>query len=190
MYAFSCDNLNCTVDLPQIESGEHYKLSECIRANYTRDDELARFMDQATFGVTREDLISFDPVEPVDVEIARWIKMQMDEVDLTSHREWYRRNAVHHYPKDKFSLRTHRPCEVGSKWRKYAFSPNDVQKQLVIESFSGKMHLSIDGHLRTVVSSINWSSESHRSKYGNIVIDKSYEICDRPEPRLDGKLRK
>ena len=146
-------------------------------------------MDQATFGVTREDLIAFDSTEPVDVDIARWIKTQMESVDLTSHREWFRRNAVHHYPNDKFSFRTHRPCEVGTKFRKYAFSPNDYEEQLLIESFSGKIHLSINGHVRTEVNSINWSSKSYRSSKGNIALDTSYEICNRPGLCLNCNVR-
>ena len=146
-------------------------------------------MDQATFGVTREDLIGFDSSGPVDVDIARWIKSQMENVDLTSHREYFRKHAIHHYPDDKFAFRTYRPCEVGSKWRKYAFTPNDDEKDLVVEDFSGQIHLSIDGHLRTVVSSINWESDSCRSSNGNLELDKAYEICSRPYPCLNCKMK-
>ena len=38
---------------------------------------------------------------------------------------------------------------------KYAFSPNDFDEELLVEEFSEQVYLSVNGYLRTVVSSIN-----------------------------------
>ena len=72
-------------------------------------------MDQSTFGVTRQDLQSFDASVPVDVAIAQWIKNQIEDVKMTSHREYFRTHAIHHFVGDTDTFRSRRPCEVDSK---------------------------------------------------------------------------
>ena len=74
--SFLYDNSNCIVNLPLINIDEQYKFLEYIRTNYARNNELARFMDQATFGITREDLMYFDSSKPVNMDIARCIKVK------------------------------------------------------------------------------------------------------------------
>jgi len=188
-YYFMCNARKCSINLPHVDNEEKYQYSNCISPFFSRDDELARFMDQSTFGVTRQDLQSFDASVPVDVAIAQWIKNQIEDVKMTSHREYFRTHAIHHFVGDTDTFRSRRPCEVDSKWRKYAFSTNDYKKWVLIKRKGGKVELSIDGHVRTIVNSINWSDQSYIAKKGNLKMDELYQFCRVPRPCLNCQIR-
>ena len=69
--SFSCNNSNYAVDLSPIDIDEQYKFSKYIKTNYSRDGKLARFMNQATFGLTHKNVMCFHSSEPLDIGITR-----------------------------------------------------------------------------------------------------------------------
>jgi hypothetical protein len=91
----SCDGNKCTLVIPSLPSTEANAIMVLMSYKYSIDtqSEAARFLEQATFGPTR------DSVEQLGVElwfnIPSWIQSQMDPytVPLTSHRETFRRQV-------------------------------------------------------------------------------------------------
>ena len=150
------------------------RLSPTIRQSNTRDT-IARFLDQTTFGVTRQDLTEFG-----NQPIASWINNQMFVTPMTSHREFWRTHmtARHEFPSEIGTV-TH-PCQMGTKYRLYAFTNKDIGRDMVLEKVlaTGKIMVSVNGFVRTIVS------RAH-IVHNNAPIDLndgSYQICDN-QPR-------
>jgi uncharacterized protein (DUF1501 family)/uncharacterized protein (DUF1800 family) len=175
---FDCGSCDCSTDLPPLDDGEIYKVSSSLLPrSISRENELARFLDQATFGVTRADLQNFDDSDPTDVAIAKWIKSQVEDVGMTSHRAWFRKRAIHHFPEPIKIMRPRNICEVNNKWRKFTFSSNDRDKYVLLKKINGKVTISIDDTIRTVVDSIDWD-EWYINEYGHMkTSNKNYQIC-------------
>jgi uncharacterized protein (DUF1800 family) len=173
---FSCEPF-CGIELPSLANGDTYRLAEFTHS-ISQQEELARFLDQSTFGVTRKDLLSFDEEFPTDVSIASWIQNQIDNVEITSHRAWFRKHSFHHFPRPSKTMRPLHSCEVNNKWRKYALNSNDLKRALLIKNVSGKIIISLDGQIRTIVESIDWNKESYVTKHGSLNTENNrYFIC-------------
>merc|ERR1712157_448691 len=134
---FSCGNHgapNCA-ECPQAWcNGECSWIdNQCQPLSLARKNELARFLDQATFGVTKADLQVLDNSLPTDVAIAKWVDTQINNVEITSHRAWFRKYAIHHFPQATEVMRPRNVCEINNKWRKYAFSSNDKDKEVLLQ---------------------------------------------------------
>ena len=82
---YICNDV-CLVSLPSLETGEFYKLS-IFSHSLAKEDELARFLEQATFGTTREALKGFNSTSDTMESIAGWIHDQIYRQKATLHRE-------------------------------------------------------------------------------------------------------
>lgn len=86
-----CDWVTCAIRLPQAPAGYTYELAGFFHELPVRD-QVARFLEQTTFGPTLEDLNDFTASS---ISYAAWIKAQQDSVPMTSHRAFYRTNLNH-----------------------------------------------------------------------------------------------
>lgn len=113
------------------------------------DDDIraARFLEQATFGVTRADLWNFNtPIE--------WLQQQF-QLPATSHRAYYRTHWNHRLTHPtRQGIPTH-PCQAGTRYRKYAWSDADRQAVLEIQSVGDNQKLiRIQQQKRTLIPNV------------------------------------
>lgn len=150
--SWSCtDGSSCVTTLPDLASGAMYKLKSYDAPQLFSEevDEIARFLEQATFGPTRTDIANFDQSN-LPQAFANYIKDQTT-FPLTSHRAMFRR---HLNTRMEFATEigavTH-PCQRGTRYRRFAFSAKDERKYIDITTVGNRKVLSIDGFVRTVV---------------------------------------
>jgi hypothetical protein len=150
--SWSCDISSCLVSLPSLSTGSVYQLTtfESSQLNYTKSDEVARFLEQATFGATSADIESMNTTN-LARSFASWIENQQKEVPITSHRAFFRQHM-----NDRMEVATPQgavthPCQKGTRYRRFAFSSLDQTKFLNITTVGTKKILRIDGFVRTVV---------------------------------------
>ena len=150
---WSCSGPSCVVDLPSLPDGAVYQLTSFDAPALVRagPDEVARFLEQATFGPTRADIDKFD-FSNLPQAFANWIKDQQKNVPLTSHRAMFRQRM-----NSKMETATHQgavthPCQKGTRYRRYAFTSHDTSKYVDISTVGNKRIISIDGFIRTVVN--------------------------------------
>ena len=91
-----CYDNGCQINLPELESGSNYILSSF---SYTLSDRdmYARFLETATFGITEEQLDTFESTSNnVESNIISWVHNQMNETNtpMTSHRKFWRRGLI------------------------------------------------------------------------------------------------
>jgi hypothetical protein len=87
-----CYTVGCQVNLPPLEAGAEYLLSSSSHS-LTEIDEYARFLETATFGITQEQLDTFDASSAnVEDGINSWVTNQMNTntIPMTGHREYWR----------------------------------------------------------------------------------------------------
>ena len=141
---FSCDPVTCQVKLPPLLPGHSYEL---VGYHYTvpKRDEIARFLEQATFGPTRNALDQFPS------SFGHWIKDQQDVVPPSLHREFYRArlNARIDVP-STIGLPT-QPCDGGARYRRFAFTELDQEIDIRTDSATGRKVLYVDNQARTVL---------------------------------------
>lgn len=173
----------CDFTLPPVEETQQYVL-ETFRHFISKEAEAARFLEQATFGTTKEDL---EALLATDNNFTRWVYDQMYNIPMSSHREFYRRrtNPKFEYPFEVGAVGP-TPCEKYSRWRKYALTSRDtiqgrrtgwnkflmITQPVGIEGYVWK----VDGHFRTI------TKEQPRFSDGTLVeLNKRYRI-----PNPDG----
>lgn len=111
---------------------------------------------QATFGVSRN---SIDAMVSSSNDFASWVEDQLN-MPMSSHRAFFRErmNPKFEYPYHSGAVGP-RPCELHSRWRRYAISSRDQLsnrktnwfKHLTIEFVSGVGYVwKVDGFARTV----------------------------------------
>lgn len=148
---FLCDKGSCFVNLPVLPAGSRYQITTFKAPSYTVDDQVARFLEQATFGPTLYDIASLNQYPMLlQLSFASWINSQKT-VPMTSHREYYRRRM-----NSRFDLATQmgavtHPCQAGTRYRRFAFGSKDLNKILTIQTVGSYAKLSVDGFVRTVV---------------------------------------
>jgi hypothetical protein len=147
---FQCSMETCTVELPVLASGSTFQLTSFEKPSYSRSDESARFLEQATFGPTRSDINAFNTGN-LGLSFANWIKEQQTVVPLTSHREFFRQHLNSRFDlSTPMSSVTH-ACQTGTRYRRYAFSNKDRAFKIVIETVGKYKVISINNVTRTVV---------------------------------------
>ena len=88
-----CYLSGCQLNLPELQEGESYVLSSSSHV-LSKENEYARFLETATFGITEDDLESIDkPSINIQENIATWISKQMNvtATPMSSHREFWRK---------------------------------------------------------------------------------------------------
>jgi hypothetical protein len=142
----SCDPTACAVVLPALDSGFSYELAAFYHDLPFRD-QVARFLEQATYGPTRESIEAFPN------SFAAWVRTQQDVVPLTSHREFYREHLNGRIEHSFGMGVTTEPCSSGSRYRRFAFIASDVFTALAIvtDPATGRKLLVKEGQILTVL---------------------------------------
>ena len=137
----------CTANLPY---GGNYSLRSFGDEDSNPQNSIARFLTQATFGPTRDEILTFR------VSFKQWIIHQMG-LPASLHRAYFRTkvNSECHIPNRAGRGRS--GCERGSRWVRFAFTSRDENKVAAITKEAGVVRVSIDGFLRTSVPESSWS---------------------------------
>jgi hypothetical protein len=150
---WTCTGTLCAVNLPALNDGAKYQLTTFATptSSAVRRNEIARFLEQATFGPTRSEITKLNGTANLQQAFAAWIKEHQSKVPLTSHRATFRQRV-----NAKMETATHvgavtHPCQKGSVYRRYAFSSKDLGKYMDIETVGTKRIIKVDGFVRTVV---------------------------------------
>ena len=117
----------CDVTLPPLGSGQEYILESFTRptvptdgsSSYTIEElSAARFLEQATFGPTRESINDL----ATNLDYEGWIVDQINTTHVTM-REYYRKrtNPKYEFPYVLGAVGSG-PCDLHSRWRRYAVS--------------------------------------------------------------------
>jgi hypothetical protein len=90
---FDCDEEDCTTTtpLPELPTGFVYQLTSFDEPNYSSRDIAARFLEQATFGPTMDEIDKFNGSTTTSA-FARWMQNQMTNVPVLSHRALFRQH--------------------------------------------------------------------------------------------------
>lgn len=125
-------------------------------------EELSRFFSQSTFGPTLSMINDWsNTYTENEAGMTQYIR---DQIDLppTTLREEFRKNA-------DFSLvgawvgtaavTPKHPCAQYSRWRDFALSGDDYGKNMKVESFGGKLLLSVNGEPRTLMDTFTTSND-------------------------------
>jgi hypothetical protein len=150
---WTCTGTSCVVNLPALDAGAKYQLTTFANptSSAVRKNEIARFLEQATFGPTRTEIAKLNTTANLQQAFAAWIKDQQGTVPLTSHRAAFRQRL-----NARMETATHvgavtHPCQKGAVYRRYAFTSKDYGKYVDIETVGTKRIISVDGFVRTVV---------------------------------------
>lgn len=124
----------CTIALPTAGANSRFVLTSYARSVSQRN-EVARFLDQNTFGVTTDDLNVLDVVDWTSnpaLHRANYVKDQMDttKTAMTSHREYWRARTNPKVTHSSQVGRTDHPCDPDSRWRKYSFNRHDRRNMM------------------------------------------------------------
>ena len=124
----------CTISLPAPGANARFVLTSYGRSVSQRN-EVARFLDQNTFGVTTDDLDVLDVADWTSnpaLRRANYVKDQMDttKTAMTSHREYWRARANPKVTHSSQVGRTDHPCDPDSRWRKYSFNRHDRRNMI------------------------------------------------------------
>jgi hypothetical protein len=158
--SFNCIDSVCTTKLPLIDEGSRYQISAFNRPSYSEADEVARFLEQATFGQKMSEVQQLTSGGDLFPNIVSWIQKQQNDVPMTSHREFYRKrlNARQEAPQ-AFGAVTH-PCEIGTRFRRFAFSAKDEAYSVQVITLNDKKVLKVNSAIRTVVDGSLNSADS------------------------------
>jgi hypothetical protein len=150
-----CENGSCIVDLPTLPQGSIYKLTSFDTSNIAaigNKNDIARFLEQATFGPAIEQINKLNERPNLSDAIAEWITEQQRDIPISSHREMFRRLMNARMETATYNAAVTNPCQMGTRYRVFSFSSKDHDKYLEIESIGNKKVLRVDGFIRTVVN--------------------------------------
>ena len=113
------DGTTCDVTLPPVTNGQQYILETFTRPTLSAEALAARFLEQSTFGTTRE---SMNDLVARGLDYENWIIEQMN-MPISSMREYYRKrtNPKYEFPYALGAVGSG-PCDLYSRWRTYAVS--------------------------------------------------------------------
>jgi len=188
---FLCYSQGCQINLPALNPNVRYLLTSHSHS-LKRKDEMARFLETATFGATSSEVaeLKSDAQSRGNFNaIVDWFTAQSDKrvVSLTSHRKYWRERISPRIPTaTKFGSPDH-PCDQSSRWRRFAFVRNDVlwwmPRELRIEG-NGPYTLYLDGVLRTAVEDF-WLTKNETYSFNPSI---TYQVCRNPDERVLGRL--
>ena len=161
-----------------------------MRDTVSDTDKTARLLETATFGTTLADINSFGGA--FTMETAKtWIQNQIN-APMTSHREFFRQRANPRLTNPVRVARPGHPCDARSWWRKYAFSRRDGELWWFRQTFEAVYNegdtyvtLKLNGHVRTVVSSLAFPDGSNYP----LEFNREYKMCGLPTAREGGSFR-
>jgi len=111
--------------------------------------QYARMALQATFGPTRTEMSAYLAAHNGKFDAETWIQEQI-ALPLTSMRQRWRERSAY---RSTVGAGVTSPCEVGSRWHRYAFTYRDRMKVIVVyaDRTPGKYSLYVDNILRSEV---------------------------------------
>ena len=182
------DTFACSFTVPVAEASQAFVLTKYA---YIEDDnsldvkaEAARFFEQCTFGTTSQDLQSamsaIDSNDDLNLPtyFSNWLYDQVENVPPTLHRALWRGRAMSRTDVPLREGSTNHPCEIGAHWRRASFDRRDKKKSMTITKLaSGSFAMAVDGHIRTVVPSIQFKSNVTFDEIGG-----DYNICRMKKP--------
>jgi hypothetical protein len=143
------------VNLPSLPQGCFYQLTSSQSSDVATgpSNQYARFLEQASFGGNWEQIswVNDMPDDRVRYHIAEWLKKQILDSGITSHRAIFRQRMNSRMEVDTRQAAVTHPCQAGTRYRKFAVSIRDLSKNMKVTSIGTKKVLSIDGYVRTVV---------------------------------------
>jgi hypothetical protein len=153
--SWKCNDISCDVDLPLPPQGSAYQLTSFDTSSTVKHgsrEEIARFLEQTTFGPTLFDIAEILRASNFPQSFAEWIHKQQQEVPQTSHREMFRKRMNSRMETATYNSAVTHPCQKDTRYRRYAFTAKDREKYMDIETVGGKKILRVDGFVRTVVN--------------------------------------
>jgi len=175
----------CKINLPNITGSDEIYQVKSYNHALPKKDELARFLEQATFGATRQsigEILNISDTESLttDETMAKWTYDQMYNTPMSSHRAYFRKRALHRFEPNHVARPMH-ACEKLTRYRRSSISIRDWKKWVNVKQESNRISLYIGGYIRTVVDTLDWADKNHISRHGNLdTNDKSYFICTYP----------
>lgn len=145
----------------------------------TDEQQLSRFLTQASFGPTRTSLTDIEALAAnasVHAAAGWWVAAQMTE-PATLHREYYRKRANPRTPQAVVVGAVRGACEEGSRWHRHAFTRADTGKTIEVAYIDGVYTLTVDGVARTETTAFNASSYL-----------APYIICDDVDESVGGDI--
>eukprot|EP00808_Paulinella_micropora_P028586 g59653.t1 len=109
------------------------------------EPQVARLLLQASFGPSASSIQDFTSKFQT---AEQWITAQM-ALPATSLRDYYRARTHPRLLSTDQSGSPRKPCELGSRWNRFAFTILDKGKGLGVRNSSGTITLEVDGHPRT-----------------------------------------
>jgi len=182
-----CYSNGCQINLPPLGVQESYLLTT-LDYSLAENEEYARFLETATFGITEEQLDAFkNSPASVHDDIVTWISDQMNSTTtpLTSHREFLRRGVIGRLPTSTSEATGDHPCDLYSRWRKMSFVRHERESFLRVIG-EGPFRLEMDGWLRTIVTNFTVEEEGYSTYSFNSNFE--YELCRSPEEEIGGNL--
>jgi hypothetical protein len=137
---------HCDVDLPfENDPIAEYYLTKYNHSTSERA-ELARFLQRSTFGPTTAEINGWDSSSGLVNSMANWLLDQIENQGTSSHREYYRKRlnprSIETY---KYGISGPAPCEENSRWRKFAFTRNDLRLSSYEQIFDVEITSSTNG---------------------------------------------
>lgn len=151
--AFTCNSSVCETTLPALSTEKknylgsyHFEITS-FQHSIPEKDQVARFLEQTTFGPTVSEIELFPG------SFAAWVQQQQ-EIPLSSHRAFYREHLNNRYDAPTpMGIPTH-ACDKGTRYRKYAItSDSDRKKKIEIKTDqgTGRKIILVDGAVRTSI---------------------------------------
>jgi len=158
---FDCDEDLCRVYLPRARSEERFYLHHFTHTLSTSEEQVSRFLTQATFGATTESIESYIVAESTP---STFLKDQMEASISTELRRTFRSRSFGRMATPSSIGIARHPCHVGSRWRNFAFSQSDSYLPITFHETEGEgVVVRVDGFARTEYSTAptrqRWDSE-------------------------------
>jgi len=125
-----CYAKGCQIELPPIESSNEAYIVSTTTYSLPERDQLARFLETATYGVRSDDLNALedisDSIDPNE-KIGQWVKNQvtLSVTPMTSHRRSWREGANPRLLRPESIGVSDHPCDEYSRWRVFTFTQDD-----------------------------------------------------------------
>ena len=152
---YDCDAEKCRATLPNLALQWHYQVQTLSQELPVRD-ELARFLEQTTFGVTTAELDALQTQvrsgSSATQVFMKYISEQMNDIPMTSHRAFWRQRLNARQVRSNYQGDNTHPCQVGTRYRRYAFSIKDRDAILEVKPILGSTakRLYVNDEFRTV----------------------------------------
>ena len=175
----NCANSECAIFVPDSSSDNfRFQLTsyDTRSRNFSSQDLASRFLEQATFGPTLKTIASLSgsvTKRELSSNIEQWVKNQINDQPISSHREFYRKRSNTIVRSTNSIGSPPHPCSKGSRWQSYSFNKRDLGSVITLTKSipHDTFLLAIDDNTRTEVKQLEIVG------FGPLVDGHSSEIC-------------